>query len=180
MAQLGCCWWHLILSTYGSWLPGDARGFRNKEHRVHSSGDYRHRPPVGEHRQLHEHAQKSTSAAVIFSPTQRRDAGQAICQSIKRANVQCLALAAGPTHVHLLVEYDWHWEAIEKLAGRLKQTSSFQLRETIPGRLWAGRGRPIRIRDRDHHRNVFHYILNHGQKEGAWVWRFDRGEISST
>ncbi|HEX3314753.1 MAG TPA: hypothetical protein VHR72_07680 [Gemmataceae bacterium] len=29
------------LSTYGSWLPGNPRGFRSRKHRIHSSGDYK-------------------------------------------------------------------------------------------------------------------------------------------
>ena len=29
-----------MFGTYSSWLPGDARGFRNRDHRIHSSGDY--------------------------------------------------------------------------------------------------------------------------------------------
>lgn len=36
-------WHHIILTTYGSWLPGDLRGFRTRDHREHVEGDYR--PP---------------------------------------------------------------------------------------------------------------------------------------
>jgi hypothetical protein len=28
-------WYHIIMSTYGSWLYGDARGFRTRHHREH-------------------------------------------------------------------------------------------------------------------------------------------------
>src|SRR5262245_29868377 len=30
MPQPGKQWWHVIISTYASWLPGDLRGFRSK------------------------------------------------------------------------------------------------------------------------------------------------------
>ena len=42
------CWWHVTLSTYGSWLPGDQRGFRSRKHKIHSSGDYKNPPPASE------------------------------------------------------------------------------------------------------------------------------------
>ncbi len=53
MPTPGKCWWHNILSTHGSWLPGNPRGFRSRNHRIHSSGDYKNPPPLGEHAGLH-------------------------------------------------------------------------------------------------------------------------------
>jgi hypothetical protein len=41
------CWFHVILTTYGAWLPGDPRGFRTRHHRDHVEGDYKSPPPVG-------------------------------------------------------------------------------------------------------------------------------------
>ncbi len=35
---------HVMFSTRGHWLPVDPRGFRNRDHRIHSSGDYTHPP----------------------------------------------------------------------------------------------------------------------------------------
>lgn len=48
-------WFHIMWSTYGVWLHGDPRGFRDRFHRIHSSGDYKHPPPKGEHAGLHRY-----------------------------------------------------------------------------------------------------------------------------
>ena len=45
-------WYHVQFSTFGTWLRGDERGFRDHDHRLHSSGDYRNPPPPGEHEGL--------------------------------------------------------------------------------------------------------------------------------
>jgi hypothetical protein len=49
MAQPGMLWRHVIINTFCTWLHSDERGFRSRKHRIHSSGDYRRRPPKGEH-----------------------------------------------------------------------------------------------------------------------------------
>src|SRR5262249_17500638 len=48
MPAEGKLWRHVIISTLNSWLPGDPRGFRAVNHKIHSSGDYKN-PPPGEH-----------------------------------------------------------------------------------------------------------------------------------
>jgi hypothetical protein len=52
MPTFGKRWRHVIVNTRCSWLHGDLRGFRNRKHRIHSSGDYRNPPPPEEHRVL--------------------------------------------------------------------------------------------------------------------------------
>ena len=47
-------WFHVILGTYGSWLPGDPRGFRTRHHRDHVDGDYKSPPPPGIYEHFHE------------------------------------------------------------------------------------------------------------------------------
>jgi len=57
MPQPGRRWYHIIVNTRNSWRHGDERGFRSRGHRLHSSGDYQHRPPKHEHaclRRYHE------------------------------------------------------------------------------------------------------------------------------
>ena len=51
--------YHLIWGTYGSWLPGDPRGFRTRRHREHVEGDYKHPPPPGLYEGLHAYATDS-------------------------------------------------------------------------------------------------------------------------
>jgi hypothetical protein len=47
VATPGNKWRHVIIKTRSSWLHGDERGFRDRGHRIHSSGDYKHGPPKG-------------------------------------------------------------------------------------------------------------------------------------
>ena len=42
-------WYHVVLSTYGSWLYGDKRGFRTRHHREHVDGDYKNPPSLGKY-----------------------------------------------------------------------------------------------------------------------------------
>jgi hypothetical protein len=51
-------WFHITWNTYGTWLPGDPRGFRSHNHRIHSSGTYKSPPPPGEHHLLHQRAKR--------------------------------------------------------------------------------------------------------------------------
>lgn len=37
-------WYHIMCHTYGTWLPGDPRGFRTRHHREHVEGDYKSPP----------------------------------------------------------------------------------------------------------------------------------------
>ena len=172
----GCAWWHLILTNHATWLPGDPRGFRDHDHRVHSSGDYKHRPPAGEKAGLHDYAKRHAGPERIFTPEQRVWVGEALLNAIRGTERRCLTVAVGPSHSHVLIEADDNLSAAKALTGRLKRVSSYALRDRLPGQIWAQRGKPIRIRDREHQLNVFNYILDHAEKEGAWTWRFDRGE----
>ena len=52
MATKGKAWWHTQFSNYCAWLPGDERGFRNRDHRIDSGGDYKNPPPPEEHEGL--------------------------------------------------------------------------------------------------------------------------------
>ena len=85
MPQPGCAWWHLILSGRNTWLPGDARGFRNRDHRVHSSGDYKNRPPQGEHQGLYDYHKQRAGDPIVFQPTHRTVLGEAMYEAICRA-----------------------------------------------------------------------------------------------
>ena len=40
-------WYHVTANTYGTWLRGDPRGWRERHHRKHVEGDYQTRPVPG-------------------------------------------------------------------------------------------------------------------------------------
>ncbi|QNN20740.1 hypothetical protein HED60_00150 [Planctomycetales bacterium ZRK34] len=169
MPDPGQWWWHLIFHTLGSWLHGDPRGFRSRDHRIHSSGDYKNPPPSGEHDKLHRYHRRR-SRVVKLAPNLYPSVGGAVRNKCDKSNRRVLAISVDATHVHALVQLPDDYEVVRRFAAGLKQASSHAVREVLPGRVWAGGGKPIRIRDRSHHRRVFAYILEHAS-EGAWVWR---------
>jgi hypothetical protein len=150
MPPSGTCWWHLILTARGQWLPGDPRGFRSRRHRLHSSGDYQHRPPTPEHAPLHRYHRDRSGNAVQFPDPIRVDLGRAILIKIRKLNIHCLCLAVGPSHTHLLLRATHDYDHLKKLSGQLKQAASHTVRTQMPGRLWADGGKPIRVKDRQH------------------------------
>ena len=172
MPRPGYAWWHLILNTRGSWMPGDPRGFRNRKHRIHSSGDYQTPLPVGEHGGLYHYTRQRSSNPVVLPEVIRPVVVQAIRAKCDAMDHRVLAIAAGKCHVHLLLEaIDTHRE-IKRASARMKQASSYAVRDALPGQVWAGGGKPIRVCDPEHQRRVFRYICEH-RDQGAYVWRFD-------
>jgi hypothetical protein len=63
--QIEMQWFHVILTTYGAWLPGDPRGFRTPNHRLHIEGDYKTPPLTGKHARLHETAASTLTQPIV-------------------------------------------------------------------------------------------------------------------
>jgi len=166
------CWWHLILTCRGQWLPGDPRGFRSRDHRIHSSGDYKQRPPKGEHQGLQAYHRQQNGDTIEIPESIRACLGRAILNKAVALESPCLVIAVGRAHTHLLAAMLNDWRHVKREAGRLKQAGSHAIRNSLSGRVWADGGKPIRIQDREHHGRVFQYICDH-VKEGAWDWRYD-------
>lgn len=172
MPAPGKSWWHVIWSTYGSWLPGDPRGFRNRHHRIHSSGDYRNPPPKGEHAGLHRYAQQISGAAVVLTAARARTR---VCDSLRELldaeGHRALAIAVCRSHVHLLAELPDDRAQMDRLIRTLKTKSSAAIRDVLPGRVWSRGGKRIRKPDRAAQRRCFYYIRD-DQERGATVWTF--------
>src|SRR5437870_1204489 len=105
MPQPGKQWWHVVISTYASWLPGEPRGFRSRGHKIHSSGDYKNPPPEGEHRGLHEYSKRISGDKVIIPKGLRPVAGRAILKRLAKLDQRILVLSISATHGHMLVEF---------------------------------------------------------------------------
>ena len=171
MPEEGLCWWHVIISTHKSWLPGDPRGFRSRDHKIHSSGDYKNPPPEGEHKPLHDFHRAKVGDPVVIPEEQRETVGRAILEKLRKLKYRVLAISVAATHSHWLVELPEDEKEVRQLVGQCKTKSSHAIREQVPGRVWAGRGKFIPIEDREHQLNTYHYILN--QKD-AWIWDFQK------
>ena len=169
MPAPGLVWRHVIIGTHNSWLPGDPRGFRCHDHKIHSSGDYRHPPPAGEHRGLHVHWQALGGAPVQIPPTMRRIIGQALVTRLIRRGLRALVVAVCAQHAHLLTELPYNHAAQRGVIGQCKSASSHAAGHTLPGRVWSAGATFVPIRDRRQQLQVFRYITAH-TRQGAWVW----------
>ena len=174
-------WYHAQIRCFGQWLPGDERGFRHRGHRIHSSGDYKHRPPQDEHDGLRRHTkQQMTQDPVTFIPRLRPVVLECIRNWFACRSNGLLAASAGGAHCHLLCQL----QQTDPLAtaGWLKKYVSQRLSEhdaSLPSRIFAARGDPIPIRDRDHLRNTYDYIVVKHAAEGAAVWGCPVHELDS-
>jgi hypothetical protein len=164
-------WYHCNGNTYGTWLPGDPRGFRERHHRRHIDGDYKNPPPPGAHDdQLNRSRRLMKKEAVLLNPRQREVAVQTFAEKLLGDEVELLVLAINDHHFHLLARFrdrqPKHW------IGRAKMHASMLLRDhDLPGRVWAAGCRTLPICDRKHQLNVFNYIARH-RRQGASVWTF--------
>jgi len=167
-------WYHIIFNTLGSWLPGDPRGFRNRDHRIHSSGDYRNPPPKGEHEGLYRY-NRNRSRACVEIPLSLRSL---ICDSVRefcgRRSIRVLAVSVSDHHVHLHLQLTNEYREVKAIIGKCKTIASLAVRDQLPGSIWS-RGCDINtIGDASYQRNVFHYITE-GQEKGAYVWDYKSG-----
>jgi hypothetical protein len=168
-------WFHVTGNTYGTWLPGDPRGWRSRGHRRHVQGDYRNPPPPGLYDALNDHSKRLlANDAVLLTRPQRQRGGQAMVRMLRSIlEIELLALSAGRMHYHMLGRFSR--ARVKSQVGRAKKHASFELTPLgAPGRVWARGCRPLPIKNESHQRNAYRYILNH-KREGAWVWSFREG-----
>ena len=163
-------WYHCTGNTYGTWLPGDPRGWRSRNHRVHVPGDYKNPPLVSFHH-IHRRSQRAQKhPPTRLTRAQREEACRLWGQALNFYNISFEALAISAIHWHLLIccpddEPRAH-------IGRLKSWSSRNLRRAGlvgSGPLWAQGCRAEPIRDAKHFENCQQYIRRH-YEQGAAVW----------
>ena len=165
-------WFHVVLTAYGNWLPGDPRGFRTKHHREHIEGDYRNPPREDHSKRLDRSRRLQRFDSVTLSPSDRTLVCESLCGEATRRLDRLAAVAVAKTHAHLLIRLD---AGRPKYAvGRYKTRTTYTVKEhgTPHVRLWA-RGCKLKpIADATHWGHVFGYVLRH-EREAAAVWRWD-------
>lgn len=168
-------WRHIIINTRNTWLHGDDRGFRSRGHRIHSSGDYKRRPPEGEHAGLYRYHDERSGEEVTLPKDVRPTVGRAILAALRdmhHTNVLCVAV--GKVHAHVLVRLPNDYGLVKRVAGRCKHHASGMISGSVPGAVWAEGGTFKMIKDEGHHRNTYGYIL-YDQGPEAWTWSFRDG-----
>jgi len=159
-----------MFSTFGTWLRGDARGFRDHGHRIHSSGDYRSPPPPAEHAGLRRWVQRVMhKRPVVLDASARVVVRDWLVASLTTRGVQVVALAVASDHVHALVRC--RRRDVRRLVGLAKARASLAIGDAHPGTVWGKRCAIKAIRDRSHHVATFRYIVAHS-RAGAAVWTY--------
>src|SRR6266496_2426634 len=171
MPQAGMRWRHLIFNTKGTWLHGDQRGFRNRRHRIHSSGDYKHPPPRGEHANLLLYMKDRSSGEVTIPYASRAVIGRAIVGYLQSMGLRVLAVAIAKVHGHALVELKDDIRVVKFFMGELKRKSSRAVKKELPGSVWSAGGQPEPVDTPSHLRAAHDYII-YDQGAGAWTWSY--------
>jgi hypothetical protein len=166
-------WCHIIVTTYGAWLDGDARGFRTRHHREHVEGDYKAPPPRELYAARRQRSIESLKQpAVSLAPEWRPVVGAALVERLQGMGGFVLSAACARQHGHLLAKLPGG--TTREWTGLAKRHAWFVARDKgWTGKMWGIRSKGLPIRDRAHQLNVHRYILNHA-KEGAWVWEWKR------
>ncbi len=167
-------WFHIILTTYGAWLPGDPRGFRTRHHREHVDGDYKQPPPKGKYDERHRQSKKLTTyPAVVLPGAYRPVVGIALRDRLQQSGGDVLVISVNGQHLHIQVQLDQvQLDDVDARypVGDAKRHAWFELRKLgWTSKLWGLRCKIVRIKDYAHQKNVYYYILGHAA-EGAWVW----------
>jgi hypothetical protein len=190
-------WYHAMMGTFGSWLPGDPRGWRERHHRRHVDGDYRHPPPPGVGDHLHDRSDDlMRRPPVTLPPEQRVVVCRALAQRMIELGAEVVELSVSAKHVHALVRFrpltppqnpgiampglcpenslqDGRDPLPRHMLGLAKKHASHVLRQmnlrTDPGGIWAVRSKLEPVKDREHQLNVVSYIRRH-ESQGAVLW----------
>lgn len=174
-------WFHVTVHTYGSWIRGDPRGWRDRNHEVHVDGDYKRPPEAGTYEKLHAYCkQRMARAPVRIEPSMRLVVLLAIVERLRMERIQVIAVSVDGVHVHILAKFI-DWSPI-RWVGLAKKHASHVVRQlglrSEGGGLWAKKSYAKPITNRAHQRRAFHYIVNHRCKGGV-VWTF-RDESTGT
>ncbi len=99
-------WYHVTVSTYGAWLPGDPRGWRSRHHREHIDGDYKNPPLPGKYNNLHRAATKSMKRQPIVLPAEiRATVMKTLRDALQHYGVTVAIIAVAGKHAHVLAQF---------------------------------------------------------------------------
>lgn len=173
-------WWLVSWTTYGTWLPGDPRGFctwRKREYipppkRYAQFGEATFR--AGEFKSLHDLAQQISDPPVYFTIEQMQTALAAIIEEITHIRVIPAIISLGGWHVHWL--YHFGTLRIRPTVGRVKAAAAreLNLHGFVGKRPWT-KGCNMRSKPtRNACRNAYKYVRDH-RSQGCLIheWQID-------
>jgi hypothetical protein len=168
MEQIITIWRHVIVNTHSSWLHGDPRGFRDRDHRIHSSGDYKNPPPPGEHAGLHRYTQARSANPLFIAAELRSTIATSFATELNDNDWPVLVCSVSDTHLHALAKLPYDRPLTRRIVGEAKKVASRSVKREIPGRVWSAGGTYKPVRTRSHFLETFEYIRTR-QEEGAYV-----------
>ncbi|MEM6561930.1 MAG: hypothetical protein AAF656_10025 [Planctomycetota bacterium] len=180
MPRDGFRWCHITLHARNSWLHGDPRGFRDRNHRKHSSGDYRNPPPAGEHDALHRYFRRRAGAKRRFDSELRLTVCGVAAAKLEAMDCNPLVVAVPVNHLHLLALFPSSHDETDKLIARLKQRTSHAVGTALPKPLWAQGCDVEPIKSEAHQRAAFAYIRDkQGMDAAVWTFRLPGASLRS-
>jgi hypothetical protein len=162
-------WQHVMLGTRCSWLHGDRRGFRDRNHRKHSTGDYKNPPPAAEHADLRRYYAERSGEPVDFDLDVRVIICREFVRKLQSLGFRVIACSVGRRHLHVVVELVSDYRERRRDIGKCKQRASHAVRALLPGSVWSEGGEFKRVNGPAHLRNVYEYIRTK-QEAGVVVW----------
>lgn len=164
-------WYHCMGHTYGTWLPGDRRGFRTRHHREHVEGDYKNPPPKGKYDATFERSRQLMKRDPIYlSRKQRTLVTKLLVESLQRRDLDVAVACVTDVHFHILARFadhnPRHWIGV---AEKESSHHAKQAQLAPAGGIWAVRSKSLPARSRTHQLNAARYIFDHRCQGGA-VW----------
>ena len=162
-------WYHVTGNTYGTWLRGDPRGWRERHHRRHVEGDYKHRPAPGTGRRERSLSKVLMDRdAVRLTSRLRTVALLAIVTTLAANGAEALIASLDDHHLHVLVRFRDHrsrtrigWaklaatKKVKEALAALKAHGTAVDQDLAPGEgIWAKGTRAEPVRDRGHHNST--------------------------
>src|SRR5436190_3175381 len=124
----GFQWYHLLATTYGAWLYGDARGFRTRHHREHVEGDYKNPPPAGTYAAKESRSKGSLRRQKVIIPESLRPVlGRALLEKLQKLGARVVCISVSAKHIHILAETEAR--VARRWMGLAKKHGWFVLRE---------------------------------------------------
>jgi hypothetical protein len=173
-------WWLVSWTTYGTWLPGDERGYCTWRKRTYvappkryaKAGEATYR--AADHVNVRELAESIAEAAVHFDVKQTKIAFDAMVSEINQIAVAPAIISVGSWHVHWLCYFGTL--AIRKTVARVKAGATRELNGNgFSGKRPWTKGCNIKSKaTREECRAAYRYIAKHVD-QGCLIykWKID-------
>jgi len=183
-------WFHCMSNTYGTWVRGDARGWRTRHHREHVEGDYKHPPAPGSFEaQLGASQRLMTHPPVLLAVPQRPLACRLVGDALIHYRAEVAELVVAEKHFHGIVRFlncerPRNHPAHDKqgrdtlpryILGKAKSWCSSQMKKRgvidVPEGIWGVRSEIVPVESQAHFDFlVTDYLPRHVTREGGVLY----------